>query len=112
MKFYHFLLASISEAAKIKLLAEESNFHVNGVPIAAAFFKLLMEKTVIDIVVTTNTYRTDLQELDSYMVQVNSDVVEFNSYGKNNLEGLRSRGEKTKDLMINLFKGYKAAKDA
>eukprot|EP00957_Ditylum_brightwellii_P162083 12339962-Ditylum_brightwellii.AAC.1 len=64
-----FLLASISEAAKIKLLAKESNFHVNGVQIAAAFFKLLMEKTVIDTVVTTNTYWTNLQELDSYMAQ-------------------------------------------
>eukprot|EP00957_Ditylum_brightwellii_P068799 5222875-Ditylum_brightwellii.AAC.1 len=81
MQFYHFLLASISEAAKINLLAEESNFHLNGVPIAAAFFKLLMEKMAIDT--------------------VKSDVVEFNNYVKNNLKGLQSRGEKTEDLMIN-----------
>eukprot|EP00957_Ditylum_brightwellii_P123256 9397662-Ditylum_brightwellii.AAC.1 len=46
------------------------------------------------------------------MMQVNSDVVEFNSYVKNSLKGLQSRGEKTEDLIINLFKGYKAAKDA
>eukprot|EP00957_Ditylum_brightwellii_P141635 10790311-Ditylum_brightwellii.AAC.1 len=69
MQLYHFLLTSISEAAKIKLLAEESYFHVNGVPIAAAFFKLLIEKMVVDTVVTTNTYWTNLQELDSYMAQ-------------------------------------------
>eukprot|EP00957_Ditylum_brightwellii_P109514 8352049-Ditylum_brightwellii.AAC.1 len=46
------------------------------------------------------------------MSQVNSNIDDFNQYVKQSLTGLRSRGETIEDLMINLFKGHKAASNA
>ena len=37
---------------------------------------------------------------------------EFNKYVKTNYEGLRARGERCDDIMINLFKGYMSASDS
>eukprot|EP00957_Ditylum_brightwellii_P185944 14156164-Ditylum_brightwellii.AAC.1 len=71
-----------------------------------------MEKTVIDTLVTTSTYQNNLQELDTYMAQVNSNIANFNQHIKQNLTGLKSRSETTEDLMINVFKGNKVANNS
>jgi hypothetical protein len=45
------------------------------------------------------------------MAKIQSNIEEFNKYVKVNWEGLKARGERCDDLMINLFKGYQAASD-
>ena len=45
------------------------------------------------------------------MSTVNSDIENFNQYVKVNVDGLKSRGERTDYLMINLFKAYQLASD-
>jgi hypothetical protein len=105
------LLNSIDENSKIQILQEDRGLYIQGIPIGAALFKLLMSKTVVDTVVTTSKYRINLQNLDTYMVSVNSSIPDFNRHVKNNITGLKSRGEKSDELIVNLFRGYLAATD-
>jgi hypothetical protein len=45
------------------------------------------------------------------MIELDSDVKAFNFYVKAQIKSLSARGETSSDLLINLFKGYKAAND-
>jgi hypothetical protein len=45
------------------------------------------------------------------MVELDSDVVAFNSYVKAQVKALNHRNQTTSDLLINLIKGYKKAND-
>ena len=42
---------------------------------------------------------------------MNSDIDNFNQYSKVNVDGLKASGERTDDLIINLFKDYHVASD-
>jgi hypothetical protein len=46
------------------------------------------------------------------MIELDSNIESFNFYVKTQIQSLSARGETTNDLLINLFKGYKAADDA
>ena len=43
------------------------------------------------------------------MSTVNSNIEIFDQYVKVNVDGLKSRGERIDDIMINLFKAYQVA---
>ena len=43
------------------------------------------------------------------MSTVNSNIENFNQYVKVNVDGLKARGERTYDLMIEIFKAYQVA---
>ena len=45
------------------------------------------------------------------MSTVNSDIDNFNQYVKVNVDGLKESGERTDDLIINLFKAYQVGSD-
>ena len=49
--------------------------------------------------------------LDMYLPTIGHDITKFNTYVKLLIDGLRSRGEVTNDLLINLFKGYSSCSD-
>jgi len=46
------------------------------------------------------------------MIKFNSDVTQFNNFVKAQLDALQARGETLNDIMVNLFKGYKAITDS
>ena len=50
--------------------------------------------------------------LERNVLGVNSNIEIFNVYVKNSVEGLKARGEKVDDLVMQLFHGYKAAADS
>jgi len=52
-----------------------------------------------------------LTRLDEYMSKVGSDIKQFKQHVKLLVKGLSAHGNMTTDLLINLFKGYKKAKD-
>ena len=66
----------------------------------------MMKKAVINTRSTHNYLRENLTNLYTYMYTVNPDIEKFNQYVKANVDGLKSRGERTDDLMINPFKTY------
>lgn len=115
MQLYYCISSSLSKEGQLKILAEQSKYHVGAGndrrPSGALLFKLLMQKAVIDTRATASFLRENLSSLDTYMSTIKSDIEEFNKYVKMNWEGLKARGERCDDLMINLFKGYQNASD-
>ena len=69
-------------------------------------FKLMMQKAVINTRALATYLRENIINMDTYMSTVNLDIKNFNQYVKVNVDGLIARGERTDDLMINLFKTY------
>ena len=74
-------------------------------------------KAIIDISYTnmhssTTVIRHNLSSLNTYMtVLKDSDIVAFHKYVNDNLNDLAAAGESTSDLLVNLFKAYKCARD-
>ena len=72
-------------------------------------FKLMIQKSIIYTRATSTYLRENLANLDTYMSTVNSDIENFNQYVKVNVDGLKARGERIDDIIINLFKAYQVA---
>lgn len=84
----------------------------NDVPCGIAYLKVLLMKAEVDTRATAAHIRENLTMLDSYMVEVEKqDVMIFNEYVKDQISTLTSRNETSSDIIVNLFKGYKACTD-
>ena len=53
----------------------------------------------------------NLNSLDDYLASVEHDIIKFNQYVQFQLRLLRSRGQRTEDLLLNLFKAYSKCSD-
>ena len=72
-------------------------------------FKLMMQKAVINTKAAAIYPRDSLTNIYTYISTVNLSIKNFNQYVKVNVDGLKARGERTNDLMINLFKAYQVS---
>ena len=61
---------------------------------------------------TSAAFRSDLNNLDSFMSSCNSNIETFSTHVNHAVASLQARGERVDDLLTNLFKGYKIASDA
>ena len=84
----------------------------NGeVPAGALLLRLIISRTHIDSRATVSFIQTSLTKLDEKMIELDSDIVKFNTYVRTQVNNLAKRGQNTDDLLINLFKAYKVADD-
>ena len=60
---------------------------------------------------TVALVRNDLTSLDSKMLELDSNIEEFNQYVRKQKRKLTNRREHSNDLLINLFKAYSVAQD-
>jgi hypothetical protein len=97
---------SLSDAGKLKILSESDKWTVGGKESGVLLFKIIMQKAVIDTRATSSFFRENLTSLDTYITTIDSNIELFNQYVNINRAGLQARGEKTDDLIINLFKAY------
>jgi hypothetical protein len=103
----------------LKLITAESNdYHLpeivaaeGRVPAGPLLLKLIISKAHVDSRATVSFIRTSLTLLDAKMIELDSNVETFNQYVKAQIKNLAARGEPSSDLLINLFKGYRAAND-
>jgi hypothetical protein len=118
MQMFNCIMNTLTKTGMTKILAEREKYYVqqpnhpeNTRPSGALLFKLLMQKAIIDTRATASLLRENLSSLDTHMSVVKSNIEDFNKYVKENYEGLKARGERCDDLMVNLFKGYECASD-
>jgi hypothetical protein len=78
---------------------------------AILFLKTIIEECSIQTNATNAAIRTRLASLNDYIVKIGSDISKFNQYVEENMAALSARGEETSDLLVNLWKAYKAAED-
>jgi hypothetical protein len=108
---YKCLMKSISKEGKSKITIWKDQYHVNGLPSGNLLLKIIIRESHLDTNATISTIRTNLSNLDTYMLTIGGDITKFNTYVKELVESLTARGETTTDLLINLFKGYLAVED-
>jgi hypothetical protein len=112
------LLSSLTLDFLKLITADSSKYHVPAlnaadgpVPSGPLLLKLIISKAHVDSRATVSFIRDSLTKLDAKMIELDSDVAAFNSYVQTQVKNLSARGESSNDLLVNLFKGYKAAND-
>jgi len=110
-QLYRCLMASISKEGKKKILIWESQYTVNGLGSGNLLLKIIVRESHLDTNATSASIQTKLTDLDRYLPTIGHDITKFNTYVKLLIDGLRSRGETSHDLLVNLFKGYMACSD-
>ena len=110
-QLYRCLMASMSKEGKKKILIWESQYTINGLGSGNLLLKIIVRESHLDTNTTLASIRTKLTDLDRYLPTIGHDITKFNTYVKLLIDGLRSRGETSHDLLVNLFKGYMACSD-
>ena len=104
-------MASLLKEGKRKILVWEDQYNLNGLGSGNLLLKIIVQESHLDTNATSSSIRTKLMDLDKYLPTIGHDIVKFNTYVKRLIDGLRSRGETTQDLLVNLFKGYMSCSD-
>jgi hypothetical protein len=68
--------------------------------------KIIVRESHLDTNARSSSNRTKLTDFDRYLPTIGHNIAMFNTYVKLLVEGLKSRGEITTDLLVNLLKGY------
>jgi hypothetical protein len=108
---YQCLIATLTADALKIIMQYESEYTVEGKKSGLVLLKVIIRESHIDTGFTERDIRHQLSVLDQYMVSVNSDVKAFNLHVNALQIQLAARKASTEDLLANLLKGYKAAKD-
>ena len=108
---YRCLMNSISKEGKRKILVWEDQYQIGAYGSGNLLLKIIVRESHLDTNATSASIRKKLTNLDRYLPTIGQDITKFNTYVKLLIDGLRSRGEATNDLLINLFKGYSACSD-
>jgi hypothetical protein len=112
------LLSSLTHDFMKLITADSDTYHLppiavadGPVPSGPLLLKLIISKAHVNSRATVSFIRTSLTQLDAKMTELDDDVEAFHLYVKALIKNLSARGETSSDLLINLFKGYKAAND-
>jgi hypothetical protein len=76
--------------------------------VGTLLLKVVVMVAHVDTRATVTQVRTKLSSLDKTMKDMDSDIEKFNDYVLTLATKMQSRGEATQDLLVKLFKGYKA----
>ena len=110
-QLYRCLMTSMSKEGKRKILVWENMYNIRGLGSGNLLLKTIIRESHLDTNATSSSIRTKLTDLDRYLPTIGQDIVKFNTYVKLLVDGLKTRGEVTQDLLVNLFKGYLACSD-
>ena len=111
---YHCLMNSLTDEAQkqVRTRGNVLPFMFGGKGSGPVLLKVIIMVSHVDTRATITSVRTKLSNLDHAMREQDSDIEHFNDYVIGLVSKLHARGEQTQDLLVNLFKGYKACKDA
>ena len=102
---------SMSNIGKSKVLIWETEYTIGDHVSGPLLLKGMIRESHLDTNATTGSIRDKLSSLDMYLPQVGCNITKFNQYVKLMVHALGARGERTEDLLSNLFKGYAACSD-
>jgi hypothetical protein len=105
------LYNSLSSSMVNKMLLESHRYTIDNTPIAALYYKAIMGHSNVDTLATISLTRHMLSSLDVKMIDLNSNISDFNIYVSELRNKLTQYGATSEDTLVNLFRGYKAARD-
>jgi hypothetical protein len=104
---YACLSESLTPEAQNKVALETKKYTINGVLDGICYFKVIVGLAHIDTLATVATIRISLTSLDSKIAEFQDNIVALYTFVKTQTDGLEAGGEKSNNLLTNLFKGYK-----
>ena len=110
-QMYVCIMSSLTDAGRAKLLTRNNLYTRNNVSSGPLLFKVLMMMSSVDTVATISHIRLSLSNLDNYMSTIKDDIEKFNQYVRQQRQDLLARGQRSDDLLVNLFKGYLSCSD-
>ncbi|KAI2507335.1 hypothetical protein MHU86_7055 [Fragilaria crotonensis] len=110
---YLCIMATLAEAGQKKARSRGLTypFMSGDKGVGTLLLKVVVLVAHVDTRATVTQVRTKLSSLDKTMKDMDSDIEKFNDQYLTLATKLQSRGEATHDLLVNLFKGYKACND-
>ncbi len=97
---------SLSIEAKVRLLTYRNNYTFNGVEYAPLMYKVIMRLATIDLIVTTQTLRDNLQNLGIFAATVSGDIDKINIEFDQNYSQIIARGATVNDPIGIIFEAY------
>jgi len=97
---------SLSRIGRNKVQIWEHQYKVGTQYSGCLLLKVIIRESHLDSNATTTSIRESLASLYVYILTVNCDIVKFNQHVKLLTDSLAARGEKTTELLTNLFKAY------
>jgi hypothetical protein len=109
--FFLCLMASLSEEGRtrVRIWREDYTYgeHLSG----ALLLKVIIRQACVDTKASTRHIRAKFTRLNKTFIKMDHNVVKLNQYVRVWLDGLKSRGGTTSDLLDQLFKAYKTSPD-
>ena len=102
------ILASLTPAARVRLLPFRLEFEINDVVNAPLLHKKVMAMAFIDSVATSKTLRANLRDLPAFCASVKGDIEMLHSYFDDNYSQIIARGATVDDPVDILFAAYAA----
>ena len=111
MHIYVFLRSSLTYYALYKVIILAYEYTCNGTYYVQTFRKVFISTPHAYTRTTFTFLHEKISSLDTCIVSIDSNIQILNDYFKTMMHALTSIGETLNDLLINLFKGYRVAKD-
>jgi hypothetical protein len=118
---YQFLINSLTIEARTEMCVYEDQYLIDYVPApgatpikigsGACLLKAIIGKAVLDTMASVNTLRAAIRNLDKKLVELQSNIKQFNHYVSQQKTGLTARGEAVPELLMSLFEAYLGASD-
>ena len=111
MQVYHCVMKSLTNDAVNKIRNKAQDYTINGTPSGVLLVKVLVREAHLDTNATVTRIRTEIANLDQYMIKIKGNVMKFNLHVEELVNQLRARGEESNELLTNLFQAYKMCND-
>ena len=102
---------SLEDNFKLEVYMQAALYTIAGNEVGEPFLWQIIKLVNADTRGTVGHIREQLTMLPRVVIKLNSDVKEINKWINNHMSALRSWGKDSKDLMINIFKGYAVVND-
>ena len=111
MQLFHCIMKSLTNDAINKVKNKFQDYTVAGTPSGVLLVKVLVREAHLDTNATVSRIRTEIANLDQYMVKIKGNVTKFNLHVEDLVTQLTSRGQESQELLHNLFQAYKMCND-
>ena len=112
---YDLIMDSLSSAGynRVALWKGQYKLEIAGREYEAGLclLKIVVQESDLDSKAVVSAARLQLSSLDNYVRTNGSNILGLNAHVMELIKTLNARGETTHDLVVNLFKGYKACSD-
>jgi hypothetical protein len=118
---YQFLSNSLTIKARTEMCVYEDQYLIDYTPTpgaptikigsGACFLKAIIVKAVLNTMALVNTLCAAIRNLDKKLIELQSNIKQFNHYVAQQRTGLTAHGEAVPELLMSLFEVYLGASD-